>query len=138
MRDPGRLFWTGNDYTRSPARGLHGIYFAMPLELSGPRQVNRPSDPQPRTPSLLRFVGRQQDLSWGGWWSRLLSYRGVPFDRHDWFVESPRQHSIDLTCKTSSPSEKARPRTDAASALCVTSLTTTMIQLQATLSFLSM
>ena len=42
---------------------------------------------KPRTPSLLRFVGRQQDLSWGGWWSKTLSYRGVPFDRHDWFVD---------------------------------------------------
>lgn len=39
------------------------------------------------TPSLLRFVGRQTDLSFGAWWSKRLSYRGVPFDRHDWFVD---------------------------------------------------
>mmetsp|Transcript_10443 Transcript_10443/g.19023 ORF Transcript_10443/g.19023 Transcript_10443/m.19023 type:complete len:193 (-) Transcript_10443:94-672(-) len=39
------------------------------------------------TPSLLRFVGRPHDLSWGAWWSSRLSYRGEPFDRHDWFVD---------------------------------------------------
>lgn len=39
------------------------------------------------TPSLLRFVGRSEDLSWGASWSKRLSYRGVPFDRHDWFVD---------------------------------------------------
>lgn len=39
------------------------------------------------TPSLLRFVGRPFDLSWGAWWSRKFSYRGEPFDRHDWFVD---------------------------------------------------
>lgn len=39
------------------------------------------------TPKLLRFVGRSMDLSLGAWWSRSLSYRGVPFDRHDWFVD---------------------------------------------------
>ncbi|OLP88707.1 Cytochrome c-type heme lyase [Symbiodinium microadriaticum] len=47
-----------------------------------------------RTPSLLRFVGRQKDLSWGGWWSRLLSYRGVPFDRHDWFIDRCGQRTV--------------------------------------------
>mmetsp|Transcript_31055 Transcript_31055/g.89757 ORF Transcript_31055/g.89757 Transcript_31055/m.89757 type:complete len:225 (+) Transcript_31055:77-751(+) len=36
------------------------------------------------TPSLLRFVGRQSDLSFGAWVS---SYRMAPFDRHDWFVD---------------------------------------------------
>jgi len=39
------------------------------------------------TPKLLRFVGRSGDLSWGARWSRALSYRGEPFDRHDWFVD---------------------------------------------------
>mmetsp|Transcript_24841 Transcript_24841/g.55209 ORF Transcript_24841/g.55209 Transcript_24841/m.55209 type:complete len:239 (-) Transcript_24841:75-791(-) len=39
------------------------------------------------TPSLLRFVGRSTDLSWGAWWSKRFSYRGEPFDRHDWFVD---------------------------------------------------
>mmetsp|Transcript_31362 Transcript_31362/g.73569 ORF Transcript_31362/g.73569 Transcript_31362/m.73569 type:complete len:233 (+) Transcript_31362:27-725(+) len=46
------------------------------------------------TPSLLRFVGRQKDLSWGGYWSRLLSYRGVPFDRHDWFIDRCGQRTV--------------------------------------------
>lgn len=46
------------------------------------------------TPSLLRFVGRQKDLSWGGWWSKQLSYRGVPFDRHDWFVDRCGQRTV--------------------------------------------
>lgn len=45
-------------------------------------------------PSLLRFVGRQQDLSWGGWWSKSFSYRGVPFDRHDWFVDRCGQKTV--------------------------------------------
>uniref|UniRef100_A0A7R9ZZX8 Holocytochrome c-type synthase n=1 Tax=Pyrodinium bahamense TaxID=73915 RepID=A0A7R9ZZX8_9DINO len=39
------------------------------------------------TPKLVRFVGRSQDLSFGALCSRTLSYRGVPFDRHDWFVD---------------------------------------------------
>lgn len=39
------------------------------------------------TPRLLRFLGRSEDLSWGAWWSKRLSYRGTPFDRHDWFVD---------------------------------------------------
>lgn len=39
------------------------------------------------TPSLLRFVGKSNELSWGAWWSSRFSYRGVPFDRHDWFVD---------------------------------------------------
>jgi len=39
------------------------------------------------TPSLLRFVGKSNQLSWGAWWSSRFSYRGVPFDRHDWFVD---------------------------------------------------
>lgn len=39
------------------------------------------------TPSLVRFIGRSGDLSWGAWWSKRLSYRGEPFDRHDWFVD---------------------------------------------------
>lgn len=39
------------------------------------------------TPSLIRFIGRSTDLSWGAWWSTKLSYRGAPFDRHDWFVD---------------------------------------------------
>lgn len=38
-------------------------------------------------PSLIRFVGRSEDLSWGAWWSSRYSYRGAPFDRHDWFVD---------------------------------------------------
>lgn len=46
------------------------------------------------TPSLLRFVGRQKDLSWGGWWSKTLSYRGVPFDRHDWFVDRCGERTV--------------------------------------------
>lgn len=45
-------------------------------------------------PSLIRFVGRQKDLSWGGWWSKSLSYRGVPFDRHDWFVDRCGQRTV--------------------------------------------
>eukprot|EP00438_Fugacium_kawagutii_P015161 Skav227586 [mRNA] locus=scaffold1141:81401:82929:+ [translate_table: standard] len=49
-------------------------------------------------PSLLRFVGRQKDLSWGGWWSKQLSYRGVPFDRHDWFVDAGAAGSFEDRC----------------------------------------
>uniref|UniRef100_A0A7S1W384 Holocytochrome c-type synthase n=1 Tax=Alexandrium catenella TaxID=2925 RepID=A0A7S1W384_ALECA len=39
------------------------------------------------TPRLVRFVGRYGDLSLGALCSRAASYRGVPFDRHDWFVD---------------------------------------------------
>lgn len=39
------------------------------------------------SPTLVRFVGRSTDLSWGALWSKAFSYRGVPFDRHDWFVD---------------------------------------------------
>jgi len=38
-------------------------------------------------PKLVRFVGRPQDVSFGAWWATRLSYRGAPFDRHDWFVD---------------------------------------------------
>lgn len=38
-------------------------------------------------PALLRFVGRQEDFSIGARFSTMFSYRGVPFDRHDWFVD---------------------------------------------------
>jgi cytochrome c heme-lyase len=46
------------------------------------------------TPSLIRFVGRSKDLSWGAWWSSSLSYRGAPFDRHDWFVDRCGQKTV--------------------------------------------
>mmetsp|Transcript_6830 Transcript_6830/g.12025 ORF Transcript_6830/g.12025 Transcript_6830/m.12025 type:complete len:218 (+) Transcript_6830:60-713(+) len=39
------------------------------------------------TPSLLRFVGRSEELSLGARWSKHFSYRGIPFDRHDWYVD---------------------------------------------------
>lgn len=46
------------------------------------------------TPRLVRFVGRSEDLSWGAWWSKRLSYRGEPFDRHDWFVDRCGQRTV--------------------------------------------
>lgn len=46
------------------------------------------------TPGLIRFVGRSTDLSWGAWYSKFLSYRGVPFDRHDWYVDRCGQKTV--------------------------------------------
>lgn len=46
------------------------------------------------TPSLLRFVGRSEELSLGAMWSRALSYRGVPFDRHDWYLDRCGQKEV--------------------------------------------
>lgn len=42
---------------------------------------------QCKDPKLLRFVGRSDELSLGAQWSKRFSYRGVPFDRHDWYVD---------------------------------------------------
>jgi len=38
-------------------------------------------------PSLQRFVGRSEDLAPRAMWSSYFSYRGRPFDRHDWYVD---------------------------------------------------
>lgn len=38
-------------------------------------------------PSLLRFVGRSEDLTPRAWFSHLFLPRGKPFDRHDWYVD---------------------------------------------------
>lgn len=38
-------------------------------------------------PSLLRFVGRSEDLSPRAYVSKLFYKRGAPFDRHDWVVD---------------------------------------------------
>lgn len=46
------------------------------------------------TPTLLRFTGRPFDLSWGAWCSQTLSYRGKPFDRHDWYVDRCGQKTV--------------------------------------------
>mmetsp|Transcript_3292 Transcript_3292/g.5425 ORF Transcript_3292/g.5425 Transcript_3292/m.5425 type:complete len:240 (+) Transcript_3292:48-767(+) len=46
------------------------------------------------TPSLLRFVGRPDKLSAGAWWSSRFSYRGAPFDRHDWYVDRCGQRTV--------------------------------------------
>lgn len=46
------------------------------------------------TPTLARFVGKCEDPSWGAWWSNRLSYRGLPFDRHDWFVDRCGQRTV--------------------------------------------
>lgn len=39
------------------------------------------------TPSLLRFVGRSEDLSNKAQFKSRLTYLGRPFDRHDWYVD---------------------------------------------------
>lgn len=46
------------------------------------------------TPSLTRFEGRDSDLSLGGWFSSRFSYRGKPFDRHDWYVDRCGQRVV--------------------------------------------
>eukprot|EP00929_Paragymnodinium_shiwhaense_P047030 TRINITY_DN23883_c1_g1_i1.p1 TRINITY_DN23883_c1_g1~~TRINITY_DN23883_c1_g1_i1.p1 ORF type:complete len:249 (+),score=48.75 TRINITY_DN23883_c1_g1_i1:80-826(+) len=46
------------------------------------------------TPTLARFVGKCEDPSWGAWWSNKFSYRGLPFDRHDWFVDRCGQRTV--------------------------------------------
>jgi cytochrome c heme-lyase len=37
--------------------------------------------------SLVRFVGRSEDLSPKAWFSHFFLPRGKPFDRHDWYVD---------------------------------------------------
>lgn len=46
------------------------------------------------TPSLVRFVGREGDLSWGAWWSKRLRHSSDLFDRHDWFVDRCGQKTV--------------------------------------------
>lgn len=40
-----------------------------------------------KDPSLLRFVGKSEDLSWKAQFSTWFRSRGRPFDRHDWTVD---------------------------------------------------
>lgn len=40
-----------------------------------------------KKPSLLRFVGRSEDLSPRGYISKFFYWRGAPFDRHDWIID---------------------------------------------------
>eukprot|EP00397_Hematodinium_sp_SG-2012_P048460 GEMP01055538.1.p1 GENE.GEMP01055538.1~~GEMP01055538.1.p1 ORF type:complete len:249 (+),score=48.33 GEMP01055538.1:31-777(+) len=53
---------------------------------------------QCKDPSLLRFVGRSEDLTPRAWFSYLFLPRGTPFDRHDWYVDrcgTPIRYVID-------------------------------------------
>eukprot|EP00392_Amoebophrya_sp_AT5.2_P002176 g2181.t1 len=40
-----------------------------------------------KDPSLLSFVGKSEELSAGGYFSKYFRRRGAPFDRHDWLVD---------------------------------------------------
>jgi len=45
-------------------------------------------------PTLQRFVGKYDDLTWKGRISELISSKGRPYDRHDWFVDRCGQRTV--------------------------------------------
>lgn len=45
-------------------------------------------------PTLQRFVGKCDELTWAGWWSGLTTAKGKPYDRHDWYLDRCGQKTV--------------------------------------------